>query len=208
MTPLKEAIVSGFISSGTYFTVNLEIWQDDVTHLGSISVNLDKSTVQQPNDWRTLYQPAANTILNGYGYANPTTYICQFDAESYNGLSNLPVAPSVYQALISQSGSSAPTGATLINSYAGSPTFTLARTGAGIYTITASSAAFSLTKTGLLFSPLANPLANLTYVVTSTTVMTIKTSITTLTSLLGLGFTSSPTDALLAGTMIYIPTFA
>lgn len=131
-------------------------------------------------------------------------------ASSATGLATLlsAVAPVTYQALISQTGTSAPTGATLVNSYPGTPTFTLARTGTGVYTIAASSPVFSTTKTALLNSALPNPLANLTYVVNSTTLITITTSVNSLISLLGLGFTSTPTDALLSKTMIYIPTFA
>lgn len=128
---------------------------------------------------------------------------------SYPDLLNLPVAPQSYQTIISQTGTSAPTAAiTALNTYSGAPTMTLARTGAGVYTITASAAVFSTTKTALFTSTLNNALANLTYVVNSSTVITVTTSINNLTSLLGLGFTATATDGLLSKTMFAIQTYS
>lgn len=119
------------------------------------------------------------------------------------------IQPQSYQAILSQSGSLAPTsGITPVNTYSGAPTFTLARTSAGVYTVTASTSVFNTSgKTGVFVSPPNNPLANIVCAVTSSTVITITTSINNLTSLLGLGFTATPTDGILSKSMIYIQTY-
>lgn len=121
---------------------------------------------------------------------------------SYTDLINKPSLPSgtTYQALVSQSGTSAPTATVGENDFGGT-TFTWARTGAGTYTLTASAATFTSGKTAVINSQLNNPLANFTYTVTSSTVITIKT---TLNSILTLILTPTNTDALLSNTMVYV----
>lgn len=130
---------------------------------------------------------------------------------SYNDLLNLPVAPSSYQTIVSQTGTAAPAvagGLTPMNSYSGSPTFTWARTGAGVYTLTASSAVFNTSgKTGVFVAPLQNLNASVRAVVTSTTVITVTTAVQSVAVLGLLGLTTTATDALLSGTMIYVQTY-
>lgn len=129
---------------------------------------------------------------------------------SYNDLLNLPVSPSSYQTIVSQTGTSAPAvsgGMTPVNSYSGT-TFTWARTGAGVYTITASQAVFNTSgKTGVFIAPLQNLNASVKGVVTSSTVVTITTGVQSVAILGLLGLTATPTDVLLSQTMIYIQTY-
>lgn len=124
----------------------------------------------------------------------------------------IPVAPKSYQTIVSQTGTSAPatTGTfTPTNTYAGSPTFTWARTSAGVYTLTASSAVFDTTgKTGVFIGSLNNLNGSYTYVVTSSTVITFTFAVQSLAVLGLLGFTATPTDALLTKTMIYVQTYS
>lgn len=126
-------------------------------------------------------------------------------------LGTLPLSPSSYQTIVSQTGTSTPAvsgGFSPMNSYSGTPTFTWARTGAGTYTITASSAIFNTSgKTGVFISPLNNLNASVRGVVTSSTVITVTTATQSVAVLGLLGLTATPTDALLANTMIYIQTY-
>lgn len=122
----------------------------------------------------------------------------------------IPAAPNSYQTIVSQTGTAIPavtSGFAPLNTYTGTPTFTWARTSSGVYTLTASSAVFNVAngKTAVFISPLSNPLSNIVYTVTSTTVITFTTSTLNVISLL-LGATA--TDALLSKTMIYVQTYA
>lgn len=123
----------------------------------------------------------------------------------------LPPAPSSYQTIVSQTGTSAPAvsgGLTPMNTYAGSPTFTWARTGAGVYTLTASSAVFNTGgKTAVFVGGLNNLNGSWKAVVTSSTVITLTTAVQSLAVLGLLGFTATPTDALLTQTMVYVQTY-
>lgn len=117
-----------------------------------------------------------------------------------------------YQTIVSQTGTAAPAVSgsfTPVSTYSGSPTFTWARTGTGVYTLTASSAVFSTSgKTGIFVAPLTNLNGSVKAVVTSTTVITVTTAVQSLAVLGLLGFTATPTDALLDKTMIYVQTYA
>lgn len=122
----------------------------------------------------------------------------------------LPVVATTYQTVVSQTGTSAPAtagGITPINTYSGI-TFTWARTSAGVYTLTASAAAFSTTgKTAVLISPVNNLNGAITAVITSTTVITITTAVQSLAVLGLLGFTATPTDALLTKAAVQVLTY-
>lgn len=109
---------------------------------------------------------------------------------------------SSFQSLVSQSGTGAPSGSTLQNSFG--VTFTWARTGAGTYTLTASAATFTANKTAVLLSTPNNAFASFTYTITSTTVITFNTSVLSVLSLL-LGSTN--TDSLLANTLVEIRVY-
>lgn len=119
-----------------------------------------------------------------------------------------PSAPSSYQTIVSQTGTSAPTTAGTVNTYAGAPTFTWARTGAGVYTLTASAAVFTAGKTGIVLGSLNNLNASYKTVVTSSTVVTITTAIGSLLGLGLLGLTATNTDALLTATDVTVKTYA
>lgn len=119
------------------------------------------------------------------------------------------LGPTSYQTIVSQTGTAAPAAnITPISTYASGTTFTWARSSAGVYTLTASTAVFSTTKTAVFISPLTNLNAQARGVVTSTTVITFTTAIGSLLGLGLLGLTATNTDALLAGTMIYVQTYA
>lgn len=116
-----------------------------------------------------------------------------------------------YQTIVSQSGTSAPAvpgGFTPISSYPAGTTFTWARASAGVYTLTASAAVFSTSKTGVFIAPLQNLNASVRGVVTSSTVVTVTTAVQSVAILGLLGLTTTATDALLNGTMIYVQTYA
>lgn len=172
----------------------------------------------------SLRNAAVNTVVswansNGYPSAtsadvlitNKSTSLATVASTgSYTDLINLPTSPSSYQTIVSQTGTSAPAvsgGMTPMNSYSGT-TFTWARTGAGVYTITASQAVFNTSgKTGVFISPLNNLNASVRGVVTSSTVITVTSAVQSVAVLGLLGLTTTPTDALLANTMIYVQTY-
>lgn len=124
---------------------------------------------------------------------------------------NLP-APTSYQTIVSQTGTSAPAvsgGFTPTSTYTAGTTFTWARTGAGVYTLTASAAVFNTSgKTGVFITPPQNLNGSFRAVVTSSTVITVTTAVQSLAVLGLLGFTSTNTDALLNNTMIYVQTYS
>lgn len=147
------------------------------------------------------------TITNTQNFTSALAVVAR--TGQYSDLLGLPVAPQIYQAVLSQSGTAAPTSnITPINTYSGGPTFTLARSSAGVYTITASSAVFNTSgKTAVIIGPLNNLNGAFTAVVTSTTVVTITTAVQSLAVLGLLGFTATPTDALLSKTLVEIRTY-
>lgn len=126
--------------------------------------------------------------------------------------SSLPVTPSSYQTIVTQTGTTAPAvsgSLTPTSTYPSGTTFTWARTGAGVYTLTASTAVFNTSgKTGVFVGSLNNLNAQYTVVVTSSTVITITTAVQSLAVLGLLGFTATPTDALMTKTMVYVQTYS
>lgn len=149
--------------------------------------------------------------------ANATTHGFTLSAgvimESWNSTqikALFPVAPSSYQTIVSQTGTAAPAvagGLTPTSTYPAGTTFTWARSSAGVYTLTASTAVFNTSKTGVFVAPLQNLNASIRAVVTSTTVITVTTAVQSVAVLGLLGLTTTPTDALLLGTMIYVQTY-
>lgn len=210
---VNEAIVIACKQFMAYFVVSIELWTDDATFLATVDINIPKSSVHAGTDWRSLAPAALNTFLDTINASHPTSFWVGFDGETvdYNNLINkptIPFSPQSYQAIISQTGTAAPTSSiTPINTYTGTPTMTWARTGAGVYTLTASSAVFSTTKTGVFIAPLTNLNASLRAVVTSSTVITVTTAVQSVAILGLLGLTATNTDALLASTMIYVQTY-
>lgn len=202
MNPLDTAIVKGFSESSMHaaFSVMTELWIDDSTFLAEANIEIPKSSVHSSADWRTAFVTALTMFLNANGYSAPTHIWYAFDGEPG------AAAFSSYQALVSQSGSSAPANTDLHTDF-GAVTFAWGRSSAGVYTLTASSAIFTAGKTIAFISPPNNPLANFKYAVTSSTVITFGSSVNSLLSLLGLGFTTTPTDALLSATGIEVRVY-
>lgn len=108
-----------------------------------------------------------------------------------------------FQSIVSQTGTSAPTGSNLVSDF-GSTTFTWARTGAGVYTLTANSAVFTSGKTAVLITDPSNALWAFRPVVTSTTVITLTTSVLAILAVV-LGATN--TDALLSNNLVEVRVF-
>lgn len=108
-----------------------------------------------------------------------------------------------YQAIISQSGTSAPS-PTVYKTDFGATTFTWARTSAGIYTVTTSSAVLTTNKTVILLSNPITGLVNYIVVPTSTTVVTVTTI---LASVIATVLTAVATDSLLTNILIEIRVY-
>lgn len=113
---------------------------------------------------------------------------------------------SSYQAIVTQTGTSAPTVVGGVNNYPSGTTFTWARTSAGVYTLTASAAVFT-SKTSVVLGSLNNLNSSYKAVVTSSTVITITTAIGSLLGLGLLGLTATNTDALLTATQVTVQTY-
>lgn len=108
-----------------------------------------------------------------------------------------------YQAIVTQSGTSAPSATVALNELGA--TLTWGRTSAGIYTITAGSAVFTSNKTVILLS---NPITGLvTYIVvpTSTTIITVSTF---LLSVIATVLTAVGTDALMTNLLVEIRVYS
>lgn len=157
---------------------------------------------------------AANTYLNGIGIPTPSSW--EWLAATPTSVAAmiaaaLPPAPSSYQTIVSQTGTTAPAvsgSLSPVSTYAAGTTFTWARSSAGVYTLTASAAVFNTSgKTGVFVGSLNNLNAQYTVVVTNSTVITITTAVQSLAILGLLGFTATPTDALMTKTMVYVQTY-
>lgn len=122
-------------------------------------------------------------------------------------LGTLPVVPtaqsSTYQALVSQSGTSAPSAVQSVNDFTGT-TFAWARTGTGTYTLTASNPVFTAGKTAVIMSNPNAFLNNFKYANTSTSIITFQTATLSVISLL---LTPGNADSLLANTMAYVVVY-
>lgn len=157
---------------------------DTLSNLTEASVS---NLVTDLNNKLTVPSGSTSQYLNGIG--TPTSFAT--------------AAYSTYQSLVSQTGTSAPTGTVLNNDF-GATTFTWARTGTGVYTLTASSAVFTANKTAILMSNPSNFLNNFKYTVTSTTVITVQTATLSVISLL---LTPGNADVLLSNTMLYVVVY-
>src|ERR1051325_3383142 len=104
-----------------------------------------------------------------------------------------------YQALVTQTGTSAPSATVFANTLGA--TLTWARVSSGLYTLTASSAVFTANKTIVLMSQPLATLVSYFYVNTSTTVITFNCG------LLALGV-AVLTDALWTNTLIEIRAYS
>lgn len=107
-----------------------------------------------------------------------------------------------YQAIVSQTSTSAPS-ATVFQNELGA-TMTWARTSTGLYTLTAGSAVFTSNKTVVTIS---NPITGLvlyTAVITSTSVITVLTG---LAAVIATVLTNVATDALLTNALIEVRVY-
>lgn len=197
------------------------------TNLGVVQIPMTVDTLNASSDIRGNISAAISAWCTANSVTVPSSYFYGFDSEivpagnttgfatvattgSYNDLINQPIIPtaaySSYQSLISQTGTSAPTGSALHSDF-GATTFTWARVSAGVYTLTASSGVFTANKTGIFIKPLNNLNGALSTVVTSTTVITVTTAVQSLAVLGLLGFTATPTDALLVSTLLEVRVY-
>lgn len=203
------AIIYQFFGSGGYVDYSFllmlptlgqtqqDIYNAAIANMSSYAAAQGYSLTSNVTGW---YPDVATASKPGVISSSTASFIAALAAQ---------VQPQSYQAIVSQSGTSAPSILiTPVNTYSGTPTFSWARTGTGVYTLTASSPVFSTSgKTGVLTSPPANPVANFKYVVTSSTVITFTSSVNALVSLLGLTIGATNTDAILSATMIYVQTY-
>lgn len=156
-----------------------------------------------------LIVPTASMSFDDIKPLVATNIAAYFTAQGYT-LGNIVwwynAGPSTLAATVSQTSTAAPS-ATLLRNNTG-VTFTWARTGVGVYTLTASAAIFNTSgRTGVLMTPPQNLNGSFKAVVTSTTVITITTAVQSLAVLGLLGFTASPTDAMLSSTFIEVVTY-
>lgn len=223
---IGDAVVISFSGMLTTYTVEVQLWLTDGSYLAAVPINISKSGISAGADWRGLLSAALNDFCDSVDASHPLNLWTGFDGEivpasrttgfatvattgSYNDLTNKPTIPtsaySSYQAMVSQTGTSAPSATSLVNSLG--VTFTWARTSAGVYTITASTAVFTAGKTGIFVKPLNNLNGAISTIVTSTTVITVTTAVQSLAVLGLLGFTATPTDALLVSTLFEVRVY-
>lgn len=175
--------------NGHALSSNITITQSDVG-LGNVDntsdANKPVSTLQAASIATKFTIPTGTTAQYLRGDGVPT---------------NFPAAvSSTYQALVSQSGTSAPSANAYVNDFTGT-TFTWARTAVGTYTLTASNAVFTSNKTAVVMSNPPAFLNNYKYTLTSSTVITFQTATLSVLSLI---LTSGNADALLSNTMVYV----
>lgn len=188
ITPDPHPVVSFYDTSNNLIeTVVLPMTMADVVSLG----------------YNAAVVAAIATYASGASYSVQNIY--------WNVATAVPPAPSSYQTIVTQTGTSVPAvsgSLTPTSTYPSGTTFTWARTGAGVYTLTASTAVFNMSgKTGVFVAPLQNLNASIRAVVTSSTVITVTTAVQSVAILGLLGLTTTNTDALLSGTMVYVQTY-
>lgn len=182
------------------------------------------SSILSAPTFETMYadvvsQTIAYSTLKGYGITsadivaefvtkNPVqTDWTETTSTSLAFIKNKPTPTfSSYQALVSQSGASAPSAVVGRNDF-GATTFTWARTSAGVYTITANASVFTSGKTVGIYSPLANLNGAVNIIRTSATVLTLTTAVQSLAVLGLVGFTATPTDAMLTSNLVEIRVY-
>lgn len=197
------AIVSGsqFVGVGFFDTTTSPATCIDVQNL-----QLNMADAAGTTALATVAVAAINAYATSQGYTLSDGIWPVFNS------TDAIIAPSSYQTIVSQTGTSAPAvsgSLTPTSTYPSGTTFTWARTGAGVYTLTASTAVFNTSgKTGVFVGSLNNPNGAWKAVVTSSTVITLTTYLQSLAVLGLLGFTGTPTDALLTQTMVYVQTYS
>lgn len=197
-----------YIPGNLYFSFKL---LNGATEIADLAVGVDVTGVTTRNGLQAAGLAALDTWLAANSYNRTDGIIWPF-IDDATILALVGSAANSYQTIVSQTGTAAPAvsgSLTPISTYAAGTTFTWARTGAGVYTLTASTAVFNTSgKTGVFIAPLQNLNASIRGVVTSSTVITVTTAVQSVAVLGLLGLTTTNTDALLNGTMIYIQTYA
>lgn len=208
ISTLMDLVIYGFFKNASTWYVNFGV------AIGGGNINDEQMLPISP-------APASDSYADVLSAAQ-TAIIAYFVIQGYPavtaanmGMMNLSFfagAPSSYQTIITQTGTSAPAvsgSLSPISTYPSGTTFTWARTSAGVYTLTASTAVFNTSgKTGVFIGSLNNPNGAYKAVVTSSTVITITTYLQSLAVLGLLSFTATATDALLTQTMVYVQTYA
>lgn len=227
---VDRAIIEGVASGSDYSHVTAYAhYMDGGTGADVGILDIPLAGIATDQDLINTITSSVNTYASGHGYtltngiiwsfltpSQVTTMIASATSSVTAAYTSaitaaIPAGPSSYQTIVSQTGTAAPAvagGMTPVNNYSGTPTFTWARTGTGVYTLTASSAVFNTSgKTGVFITPPQNLNGSFRAVVTSSTVITVTTAVQSLAVLGLLGFTATPTDALLSGTMVYVQTY-
>lgn len=206
-----NALVFGFSTDGNNILVECQLEDSLGVNSGFVQAPIAGSSTSTAAILTSEVVAAINAMCDTDEITRPDTFTYVFstpDAVAAEIAAAIPPAPSSYQTIVSQTGTSAPTTAGVVNTYAGAPTFTWARTAPGVYTLTASAAVFTAGKTGIVLGSLNNLNASYKTVVSSSTVLTITTAIGSLLGLGLLGLTATNTDALLTATQVTVQTYA
>lgn len=209
------AKIAGYTAAAS--SVNVQVFLESSD--GTINVGTVLSLPTAYTDTDITIEAAVATAINSLcasiSLPNPSTIDWLFSTPGDVAAAiaaAIPPAPSSYQTIVSQTGTAAPAvsgSLSPMSTYPAGTTFTWARTGAGVYTLTASTAVFNTSgKTGVFVAPLQNLNAQAKAVVTSSTVITVTTAVASVAVLGLLGLTTTPTDALLNQTMIYMQTYS
>lgn len=206
-----KAVITNYINDNGNIAVVMNIIRTSDGVLISSPTTLDLTNINI-TDAVSLKTQTLNAVIAFFAADSITITAADIVFAQDSALASIPSAPSSYQTIVSQTGTSAPAvSGSLVptSTYPSGTTFTWARTGTGVYTLTASTAVFNTSgKTGVFVGALNNLNASYKTVVTSSTVVTITTAIGSLLGLGLLGLTATNTDALLSNTMIYVQTYA
>lgn len=212
----RIGLIDSVVSDGPTPGVYVHSWDDTTPYayhgLDQYDITISGAPTQSNVHNAILAAAAAFATSQGWTYsALGKTFDTDADVNALIAAA-IPPAPSSYQTIVSQTGTSAPAvsgSLSPMSTYPAGTTFTWARTGAGVYTLTASTAVFNTSgKTGVFVAPLQNLNAQAKAVVTSSTVITVTTAVASVAVLGLLGLTTTPTDALLNQTMIYVQTYS
>ncbi len=198
---INEAAVYSFYNSGTFADFSFKLF---VPTSGQTSNDFEDAAEASRIAYATAHSYTVSNVQKWYPLPATITRTGMMSATDKVKLDALSGGSfKSYQALISQTGGSAPSATNLVSDF-GAVTFTWARTNAGIYTVTASSAVFTSGKTAVLITDPSNALWAFRPVVTSTTVITITTSVLAVLAVV-LGATN--TDGLLSGNLVEVRVF-
>lgn len=209
-----KALVTNYSVGPSAPQVSIYLESDDNTIKAGVTLPLAPTYTDDETAIQTTIGTAITSFCTGIGLPAPLIdWLVTTPTDLAAAIAAaIPVAPSSYQTIVTQTGTGAPAVSGSLaptSTYPAGTTFTWARTGAGVYTLTASTAVFNTSgKTGAFVGSLANLNSSYKTAVTSSTVITITTAIGSLLGLGLLGLTATNTDGLLAGTMVYVQTYA